>query len=249
MGHSLTQALLTSDPKTYESASKPDFAQLAYNGQVSRESLGRWLKHDRVYLHSYLRKIGSIIQDLDLPDTNDHPEDDALRFSDWLITLLWSVRREDRTIINTAAKYSIDINAVVAEDGHIKEKSESTKLFEELFLSISCNTGRLGWLESAVMLYAIERAYHDAWLWGKTLNNADKPTSSDADGGALRDVLTDAWTSKEFGEFLVEMENLLDEVAERETKAGGEKAKEEIYTRAKEVWDRTIAIQATYWQL
>lgn len=249
MGYSLTQALLASDTKAYETASKPEFASLAYKGEVPKSGLSQWLKHDRVYLHSYLKTIGGVIRDLNLPDTNEQPEADTLRFSDWLITLLWSVRREDRTIIDTAQKYSLDINAEVGADGHIKTKSASTKLFEDLFSSISCTNEHLGWFDFAIMFYGIERAYHDAWLWGKTLNDESKATSSDLDGGALRDVLTVSWTSKEFGEFLVEMERLLDEVVARETTTGGEETREELFECAKRVWDKTIAIQAIYWQL
>ncbi|KAI5463627.1 hypothetical protein BGZ63DRAFT_381920 [Mariannaea sp. PMI_226] len=250
---SLTRALLAADEEGYRRATQSNFLRLAANGQVSKHHLGQWLANDRLYIHSYVRGIGSLISFLQFPDIAPPPDadlDSSTKLLDWFIGALVNIRREEKFFIKTAAQYGIQINLETREGRVYQDaKLEGLRRWEALFESVSPSGigDKLPWLEAAVIYWGTEKCYLDAWSWAKSQLAVQEDPSKDADGGAVRNEFINNWTSPEFSKFVDELGTIIDEAVGEEIANGGENTGKQFLARARARWTEILEAEEAFW--
>lgn len=246
---SLTQELLGSDKAAYEQATQAPFLLAAAKGQLPKDVLGKWLANDRMYIHNYIRGAGRMLATYELPVTAHHQKQPIFAIVDWLIEALANVRREEHFFIEVARKYNITVDLPVDEHGKIvdKDKLEGLVKFEKLFVDIERRRETpLPWLEDAIVFWATEKAYLDAWSWAKSKQDGGD-AGSDADGGALREEFIPNWSSPGFATFVDKLSSIIDKAASEEVSKNGEKVKLELFERAKEKWMKVLNAEKLFW--
>ncbi|PTB67614.1 heme oxygenase-like protein [Trichoderma citrinoviride] len=271
---SLTQTLLASDPRAHQSATQSPFLALASQGRLPKSLLGQWLANDRLYIHAYIRGIGRLLSFLRLPDVVHPPllrDDKAEREASveekllhWMIDALVNIRREEDMFVRTAAKYGVDVNLAAGPDGRIaaSTKLEGLRRFEALFDGISPPPPRdqggvvlLPWLEAAVIFWATEKCYLDAWSGAAARQLSDDAAGddNDADGGALRRELIPNWSSDEFARFVDALGEIVDAGVRREMELKKGEGEEEEVVKARLVeralgkWREVLAAEEAFW--
>ncbi|KAL7822646.1 hypothetical protein V8C26DRAFT_389595 [Trichoderma gracile] len=180
-----------------------------------------------------------------------------------MIDALVNIRREEDMFVRTATKYGVDVNLAAGTDGRVASgaKLEGLRRFEALFDGISppANTsddgaGVLPWLEVAVIFWATEKCYLDAWSGAAArLSDAgDKKPEDDADGGALRRELIPNWSSAEFAQFVDALGEIVDAGVRREMEMRkGDEEKEVVKARLVEramgKWRDVLAAEEAFW--
>ncbi|KAM0246369.1 hypothetical protein ACHAQJ_010263 [Trichoderma viride] len=246
---SLTQAILASDPLAYKSATQSPFLTGASQGRVSKTHLGQWLSNDRLYIHEYIRGVGRLLSflQLDEPDVSTNA-----KLLHWMIDALVNIRREEEFFVSTAAKYGISLDLPLGPDGRV-DKLEGLRRFEDLFDSISPGGGDgaiLPWLESAVVFWATEKCYLDAWSGAAAQLSAPPDADSDDDGGALRREFIPNWSSKEFRQFVDQLGEIIDSAVQREMELRqneGDEIKRELLDRALVKWREVLPAEKAFW--
>ncbi|KAK1251173.1 hypothetical protein MKX07_005728 [Trichoderma sp. CBMAI-0711] len=271
---SLTQTLLTSHPVAYQTATQSPFLARASQGRLPKSLLGQWLANDRLYIHAYIRGIGRLLSFLQLPDVVPPLRDENAareqsveeRLLHWMIDALVNIRREEDMFVRTAARYGVNVNlAAGAEDGRVAPgtKLEGLRRFEALFDGIIAPPGGdsavllpLPWLEAAVIFWATEKCYLDAWssAAARVSDAGDRKPEDDADGGALRRELIPNWSSAEFARFVDALGEIVDAGVRREmerSKAGEEEEEElvkaRLVERAMAKWRDVLAAEEAFW--
>ena len=246
----LTRSLLDSSPTTFRRATQSAFLKSAAAGQLSKEALGTWLANDRLYILSYIKAAGSVLSFLQLPQTAPRPgtSPSPVRLFDWIVDALVNIRREERFFVDAAARYGININLPPGDDGRVHDdaKLEGLRLFEDLFGTVEPHDGTLPWLEPAVLFYATEKAYLEAWTWAKSQLVA-QDSAKDADGGALREEFIPNWTSGEFVKFVDQLGAIIDEAVAEEVRRGGAHMMQGLYDRALTVWNDVMMAEEAFW--
>ncbi|KAH0494455.1 hypothetical protein TgHK011_001073 [Trichoderma gracile] len=274
---SLTQTLLTSHPVAHQTATQSPFLARASQGRLPKALLGQWLANDRLYIHAYIRGIGRLLSFLQLPDVVPPLRDDKARrehsveerLLHWMIDALVNIRREEDMFVRTATKYGVDVNLAAGTDGRVASgaKLEGLRRFEALFDGIGPSppttstssgdndgVGGLPWLEAAVIFWATEKCYLDAWSGAAArLSDAgDKKPEEDADGGALRRELIPNWSSAEFARFVDALGEIVDAGVRREMEMRkGDEEKEVVKARLVEramgKWRDVLAAEEAFW--
>ncbi|KAL7795133.1 hypothetical protein V8C37DRAFT_374606 [Trichoderma ceciliae] len=265
---SLTQTILASDPLAYKSATQSPFLAHASQGTVSKRLLGQWLANDRLYIHAYIRGVGRLLSFLQLPEVVTPPRDEAAareettatKLLGWMIDALVNIRREEDFFVRTAAKYDIDVNLPAGADGRVDHstKLEGLRRFEVLFDGISAGGGDdqaiLPWLEAAIVFWATEKCYLDAWSGVAALlstpANDGNESESDADGGALRREFIPNWSSKEFAQFVDQLGDIIDSAVEQEMRSRqdeDETVRAALLDRALAKWHQVLAAEKAFW--
>ncbi|KAM3524809.1 hypothetical protein NHJ13051_004311 [Beauveria bassiana] len=250
---SFTQTLMASDPAGHQRATQSPFLQRAAAGTLSKALLGRWLANDRLYIHGYIRAAGRLLSFLRLPEAvshedhndNDNDDDAASALLAWVVDALVNIQRESRFFLSTAAQYGLDD----ATTGRVPAaaKLDGLRRFEALFdgLQSSTDEGPLPWLEAAVVFYATERCYLDAWTWAASSQmDASKDGVEDEDGGAARRAFIDNWTSAEFAAFVERLAAVIDGAVRAQQ---GEDAQEALRRRGMVMWKAVLEAEAAFW--
>lgn len=262
---SLTTHLLGLDPPGYTAATEAPFLTAAGEGRLSKQTLGKWLANDRLYLHAYVKAVGRTLAIVDLPQTTPDPAAEAApetRFVDWLFSTLTALRREERLFIDVSRKYGLSIELdtmTTTEGGRQVERVPGTAklpglvMFEKLFGSLhpAASVDRnlpLPWLEAAVVFWGTEKTYSDAWTWAKSKQAGETEAGAgDADGGALRKEFIPNWSNTEFVTFVQQLSGIIDNaVSEAVTVLGGD-VKESLVQRAQKVWTELVAAEKAFW--
>ncbi|KAM0486196.1 hypothetical protein ACHAPX_000900 [Trichoderma viride] len=248
---SLTQTVLASDPVAYKSATQSPFLTRAAEGRVSKDYLGQWLSNDRLYIHGYIRGVGRLLSFLQLPETVEEEADvsESTRLLHWMIDALVNIRREEVFFVRTAADYGISLD--------LSHKLEGLRRFEALFDSTHPGDGDrekpvIPWLEAAIVFWATEKCYLDAWSGASARLSAPSAADEDEDGGALRREFIPNWSSVEFARFVDQLGEIVDAAVRREMELrqdeGGEEAiKEELLDRALVKWHEVLVAEKAFW--
>ncbi|KAL7937358.1 hypothetical protein V8C35DRAFT_292305 [Trichoderma chlorosporum] len=260
---SLTQTILVSDPLAYKSAIQSPFLAHASQGRVSKSLLGQWLANDRLYIHAYIRGVGRLLSFLQLPQVVTSPRDEAAereqppnaKLLSWMIDALVNIRREEDFFVRTAAKYGIDVNLPADADGRVaaSAKLEGLRRFETLFDGISPSSDEgiiLPWLEAAVVFWATEKCYLDAWSGAASRLSTRPDSEGDADGGALRREFIPNWSSEEFTEFVDQLGEIIDSAVQREMELhpdADEVIRVQLLDRALAKWHEVLAAENAFW--
>lgn len=246
---SFTKSLIAADPAGFQRATQSPFLRRAASGTLPKETLGRWLANDWLYIHGYIRAAGRLLSFLPLPQTPGDDADPASKLLAWTVDALANIQRESVFFIETATRYGIDVHLPTAEeDGRVpaSAKLEGLRRFEALFDGLSAGAEPLPWLESAVVFYGTEKCYLEAWTWAKShmgdgLN--DDGDDADEDGGAVRREFIANWTSPEFGAFVARLGVILDEAV----RAQGEEAQEVLLRRGVAKWRELLVAEEAFW--
>ncbi|KAK0767035.1 hypothetical protein N5P37_000767 [Trichoderma harzianum] len=262
---SLTQTILISDPLGYKSATQSPFLANASQGRISKTLLGQWLANDRLYIHAYIRGVGRLLSFLQLPEVVTPPRDDTTerehppnaKLLHWMIDALVNIRREEDFFVQTAAKYGIDVNLPADANGQVANdtKLEGLRRFEALFDSISPSSDNdviLPWLEAAIVFWATEKCYLDAWSGAasRLSTPSDSKDEDDADGGALRREFIPNWSSKEFAQFVDQLGEIIDAAVQREMELrrdADELVRVQLLDRALAKWQEVVAAENAFW--
>lgn len=122
---SFTKSLIATDPAGFQRRHAISFSRRAASGTLPKETLGRWLANDRLYIHGYIRAAGRLLSFLPLaqtPPSSPHDDDDAgpaSKLLAWTVDALGNIRRESGFFIETATRYGIDIYLPTGEDGRV----------------------------------------------------------------------------------------------------------------------------------
>lgn len=266
---SLTTHLLSIDRSAYELATQAPFLLAAGKGSVNKKVLGKWLANDRLYIHAYIKAVGRALSIIDLPETIAATEAAAeIGLVDWLFATLVGLRREERLFIKVAHNYGIDIDLetdTLVEGGgrEIRHVPGTAKIpglimFERIFGEIhpAASVDRslpLPWLEAAVVFWATEKVYLDAWTWARTRQQvvvqgeAAADGSEDADGGALRKEFIPNWSNEEFVTFISQLSDIIDRAVSEAVQVLGDDVKATLAKRAEKVWREVVAAEAAFW--
>ncbi|KAL8371194.1 hypothetical protein RB595_001172 [Gaeumannomyces hyphopodioides] len=260
---SLTEHLLESQQASHQAATQSPFLLAAAQGRLSKKLLGRWLANDRLYIHSYIKAAGRVLDAVNMdqaPPAAAEPSPEA-ELVDWVVETLVGLRREEAMFADVARRYGLDL-ALDASPDDPRRVLQPAKLpglihFEALFASVlprdapaaapNPRTGPM-WLEAAVVLWGTERVYLDAWSWARAQQSGE---GEDADGGAVKKEFIPNWTSPEFAAFVDRLGRTLDRVVgqalaavdplERQAVQAG------IVQRTAGTWSALLAAEAAFW--
>ena len=247
----LTDYLLNSSPEAFHRATQSAFLASAAAGQLPKTTLGTWLANDRLYIHSYITGVGKLLSILQLPQDVPKPgaaDPSAIKLLDWLVAALVNIRREKNFFVDTAVRHGIPIHLEMDEEGFVRDevKLPALQRYEELFNDIRAGDDPIPWLEGAVLFYATEKAYLEAWTWTRNRLVQQDPIK-DADGGALRNEFIPNWTSTEFVAFVDKLGIIIDDAVDEQRKAHGSDAEKHLFSRALKVWDEVIVAEEGFW--
>ncbi|KAK1502406.1 hypothetical protein CTAM01_05219 [Colletotrichum tamarilloi] len=282
-----TSTLLTSHETLFHTSTTATFLAAAARGKVPKPTLGRWLANDRLYIHAYIKGAGRFLALLDLPDVVDSsPRHDVSghdtgsptvtatateRLLNWLIDALVNVRREERFFIDVAARFGIDVNLPAeptSERGssarrRVKDEDKNAGLlaFERLFTSIATTRPRgvlLPWLAPAVLFWATEKCYLEAWSGARDMlpssvsatsasGTSGGDTALDSDGGALRTEFIPNWSSPAFRAFVDELAAIIDDGVDEAVRLHGEEAVRDEIDQARHMWREVLLAENDFW--
>ncbi|PVI02784.1 heme oxygenase-like protein [Periconia macrospinosa] len=254
----LTSHLLSINKEQFTRATQSAFLESAASGTLPKKTISHWLANDRLYMLGYIRLSGELLRILQLPSKPTGSKDAGtteVQLLDWLVDALANIRREERFFMEVAERYDLDVD-ITEPDGVTVQgdrKLEGLKRFEKLFGSLTtgnANNDLLPWLEGAVLFWATEKVYFEAWSWAKRQaeSSSSKSLDSDEDNGAMRKEFIPNWTNEEFIKFVNTLESLLNEGVQQAI-GQDEKRKEQIVMRAKHVWGQLLDAEEAFWPI
>ncbi|KAK1539292.1 uncharacterized protein CCOS01_00606 [Colletotrichum costaricense] len=193
------------------------------------------------------------------------------RLLNWLIDALVNVRREERFFIDVAARFGIDVNLPAeptSERGssahrRVKDEDKNAGLlaFERLFTSIATAPPHgvlLPWLAPAVLFWATEKCYLEAWSGARDMlpssvsatsasGTSGGDTASDSDGGALRTEFIPNWSSPAFRAFVDELAAIIDDGVDEAVRLHGEEAVRDEIDQARHMWREVLLAENDFW--
>lgn len=252
----LTNHLLSVNEDQFTRATQSKFLQCAAAGTLPKATISHWLANDRLYMLGYIRLSGELLRILQLPSKPTGSKDAGateVQLLDWLVDALVNIRREERFFMDVAERYGLDVD--ITDPGGITvrgdRKLEGLKRFEKLFGSLTtgnANNALLPWLEGAVLFWATEKVYFEAWTWakGQAEGSSSKSLDTDEDKGAMRKEFIPNWTNQEFIKFVNTLESLLNEGVQQAI-GRDEKRKEQIVKRAEHIWEQLLDAEEAFW--
>lgn len=253
MSFYLTEHLLASKPTAYQKATQSTFLQRAASGTLPKDTLGKWLANDRLYIHAYVRGAGKLLTFLQLPQTVPTPnpsqrlEESSSKLLAWTIDALVNIQREENFFVETASQYGINVNVDSESDGKLQKLPGLVK-FEDLFDGlVEAKGDMLPWLECAVVFWGTEKVYLDAWSWAKSQLDESNDGSKDEDGGAVRKEFIGNWTSDAFVEFVNSLGRIIDAAVAQQVQIHGEEVLNNITQRAMIKWEAVVDAEQAFW--
>lgn len=221
-----------------ELATTAPFLVAAGTGNLSKALLSKWLSQDRIYAQAYIGFIGALISRVDLPYAFVEDKKSSLRWRivEMLSSSLGNIHRELKFFEDVAKRYGLNLEFPPRPDVFFIADT-ATKQYIDLFRAFWTDP-TMTLLEGLVVLWATEYCYLTAWRYAKSRLNPGR--SDDLDGGALRNEFIPNWTSGEFENYVNEIAECTNLLADRE-EAG---YKMETF---KAVWVHILAIEKNFW--
>lgn len=255
----LTTHLPTTTPNSLHRATTHPFLRRAGSGQIPKPLLSQWLSQDRLYAQSYVRFIGLLLAKVHLPTTpsplntngNGNGKTIQEKILDILISALTNIRTELAFFEDVAREYELDLNTPLAGlEGYEGKFSAGpiTQGYIDMFVSAGSSGASL--LEGLVVLWATEVCYLRAWRGAAVYLNQGAPGTAgaggdDMDGGALRKRFIPNWASEEFGVFVQEIGDVVDELGALELQ-GGKDGKDAL-ARCERWWRQVVWLEERFW--
>ncbi|KAK6357125.1 hypothetical protein TWF718_001451 [Orbilia javanica] len=239
---SLTTHLLTLTPTAYKSATEHPFLTAAATNTLPDALLLQWLLQDRHYALSYISFIGALLSKLTIPTSSNR-----------LSTLSWEVTDTLIFSLNNIKTELALFDKILIEEFGWKEEGEVevlpiTRAYQDMFAG--AGSGKVGFLEGMVVLWATERCYFDAWGFARKSSSTSGYNGNGAGGhgqGGKGDVMTRVfipnWTSEEFKGFVGKLEELVNRIVEDE----GVQIGSEVWRRCEATWRQVLWLEKGFW--
>jgi len=223
------------------------FLARAANGTLPKPLVAQWLANDLQYLKVYKglsEQTLAIIRRTQPSTTIPDPEDLQTRLNAWLDAAIQNGTREEAFFQEVADIYKIDLNITSAT------KNEGLRRYENLFDTFSASSRGefLPWLEGAVMLWAMEKVYYEAWSWARRQDAQSSPRTyeKDMDGGAMRREFIPNWSNRDFMMFVEQLERILNEAVSTAVR-GDDELWRQVKTRTDTVWQAVLDAEEAFW--
>ncbi|EIW78582.1 heme oxygenase-like protein [Coniophora puteana RWD-64-598 SS2] len=225
----LTHHLLSlSTPRPYAVATEHEFLESAGKLTLNADRLAFWLSQDRIYAaHAYPRFIGGLITKIPF-ESSGKDEEKNRRTLEMLSQALQGVMDEVRFFEGTAKAHGLN------SEGWRERKATRDYTAE------MARIASLGTLEEGlVFLWAMEKAYLDAWRYVRSLFQQPL-TDVDETGKAIVE-LTTHWTNPGFVQFVESLASAVDECYAGKAKDGV------AWKSAEELWARVVELEEMFW--
>ncbi|KAH5054759.1 hypothetical protein HBI37_235320 [Parastagonospora nodorum] len=223
------------------------FLSRAANGTLPKPLVAQWLANDLQYLKIYKglsEQTLAIVRRTQPSTTISDPEDLQTRLVAWLDAAIQNGTREEAFFQEVAEIYKIDLNITQAT------KNEGLHRYESLFNTFTATSRSefLPWLEGAVMLWAMEKVYYEAWSWARRQDAQSSPRTyeNDEDGGAMRREFIPNWSNRDFMMFVEQLERILNEAVSSAVK-GDDQLWRQVKTRTDAVWQAVLDAEEAFW--
>jgi thiaminase len=226
------------------------FLERAAKGTLPKPLIAQWLANDRQYLQGYISTLNYLLklvrsQHQATAEPGAQPDIET-RLIAWLESGVKNGERELRFFQEVADIYNIDIHPSPLQD---TVKSEGLRRYEKLFTSVVSEQPHafIPWLEGAILLYATEKVYYEAWSWARRQDTqSPRNFDNDQDGGAMRREFIPNWSNRDFMMFVEQLERIVNEgvseaVNRDETKWA------EVKSRADPIWSALLDAEETFW--
>lgn len=252
--HALTTHLMSYNNDQFHRATQSSFLAHAAKGTLPKPVLAQWLANDRVYLANYISFTEQLLHLVrhtmpkSLP-TSQEDKSVEQRLVDWLEYALENIRREENFFIEVANTYNLNVQWITSTTDE-STKSEGLRRFETLFAQTSRQQGYsfIPWLEGAVLLWATEKVYYEAFSWARKQDAEASPKAydTDQDGGAMRKELIPNWSNKDFLLFVETLERIINEgVCNAMNKDDARWL--EVKERTHAIWTALLSAEEAFW--
>lgn len=243
----LTTHLMSVNHQQLLRTTRHAFLARAANGALPKPLVAQWLANDLQYLKVYKgisEQTLSTVRRTQPESAISDPEDIRSRLIAWLEAAIQNGNREEKFFQEVAQIYSIDLNITEAT------KNEGLRRYESMFntFTTSDRSAFLPWLEGAVILWAMEKVYYEAWSWARRQDAQSSPRTydSDLDGGAMRRELIPNWSNRDFLMFVEQLERILNEGVSSAVK-GDDQSWAQVKTRTDAIWKAVLDAEEAFW--
>jgi thiaminase len=223
------------------------FLARATNGTLPKSFVAHWLANDFQYLAVYKgvsEQTLAIVRRTQQAPTVSDQEDVQTRLAAWLEAAVQNGTREENLFQEVAEMYKFDIRITDAT------KNEGLRRYEALYKTFTTGTRDvfLPWLEGAVILWAMEKVYYEAWSWAEKQDGQEGPKSyeNDQDGGAMRKEFIPNWSDRDFLMFVEQLERIINEGVSTAVK-GDEELWRQVKMRTEAVWRAVLDAEEVFW--
>jgi thiaminase len=243
----LTTHLLSINHDQLLSTTRHPFLARAANGTLPKPLVAQWLANDFQYLRVYKgisEQTLAIIRRTQPKVSASNPENVETRLAAWLEAAIQNGTREENLFQEVAGIYKLDISITEAT------KNEGLIRYESLLNAFTGNEHKafIPWLEGAVILWAMEKVYYEAWSWSRKQDTQSSPRSydNDQDGGAMRREFIPNWSNRDFLMFVEQLERVINEGVSTAVK-GDDEAWKQIKIRSEAVWNLVLDAEERFW--
>lgn len=223
------------------------FLASAASGTLPRALVAQFLANDLHYLKVYIGisdQTLATVRGAHSTTTLSDPDDRQTTLTAWLEAALQNGSREEKLFADVAEEYGMDITLTEAL------KTNGLRHYEKLLEDFKKEERStfLPWLEGAVILWAMEKIYYEAWSWAREQDTQPNPRTydKDEDGGAMRKVLIPNWANEDFLAFIEQLGRAIDEGVSTAVK-GDERLQKEVERRSEAVYRVVLDAEATFW--
>lgn len=247
----VTTHLLSINHQQFLRATRHPFLARAANGTLPKSVVAQWLANDREYIQGYISTISNLLNLVRSQRTTatapGAEPDIETRLITWLESALQNGEREVRLFQEVADIYKLDIAASPLSS---TVQLEGLRHYQSLFAKVAAQQPNsfIPWLEGAILLWATERVYYEAFSWSRRQDAQASPRNfdKDQDGGAMRREFIPNWSNRDFLVFVEELERIVNEgVSEA---VGRDDARwAAVKQRTDFIWKAVLDAEETFW--
>jgi thiaminase len=221
-----------------------EFLARAANGTLPKQLVERWLANDLQYIQIYEGLSEHTIGILRRIKVTREFEAVEKRMIAWLEAAIPNGEREERLFADVAERYAMDITLTEST------KNEGLRLYENLYRTVTATEDPefLPWLEPAIILWAMEKVYYEAWSWAQEQDaqSALKTYEKDQDGGAMRKEFIPNWANDAFLAFVQQLQHTVDDWVGAAIN-GDNDLSMQVKTRCERVWKEVLDAEEVFW--
>jgi thiaminase len=243
----LEHHLIDVDREQYLRTIHHPFLARAANGTLPKALVAQFLANDLQYLKVYKdisKQTLAIVRSVQSSTTLPDPEDRQTTLTTWLEAALENGSREEKLFADVAGEYSMDITLTDAL------KNDGLRRYEILVDDFKReeHSTFLPWLEGAVILWAMEKIYYEAWSWAREQDTQLGPPTydKDEDSGAMRKILIPNWANDDFLSFVEQLGRIINEGVRIAVK-GDERLQKDVERRSEAVYKVVLDAEEKFW--
>lgn len=223
------------------------FLARAAKGTLPKSVTATWLASDLQYLKVYK---GISEQTLEILRRNHstsaaaNPENIETRLIAWLEAAIQNGNREEKFFAEVAEIYDIKFNITDST------RNDGLRKYEQMYkhFTQADRQAFLPWLEGAVILWAMEKVYYEAWSWARNQDAQSSPRTfdNDQDGGAMRREFIPNWSNRDFLMFVEQLERVINEGVSTAVK-GDDELWRTVKIRSDAVYAAVLDAEEVFW--